>query len=202
MTGGGEYSPQHRISENIFGSRLHKPGHSRLMMMRASRRSSKSVMKTNTSTNRPTALWLGDLHLDRTSQRQRDMLFARISKIESSCVVVSGDISCSRIDAGMLGGRILRSNYEDREGCGAQADRNLGGWRLEMGHADEPSPRNRISRHLCRAVFASHGFLPFPPLCHGQSPRAASAIFVNRPAAGALATFYDGAGKPPPGHTA
>lgn len=53
-------------------------------------------MKTITSTNRPTALWLGDLHLDRTSQRQRDMLFARISKIDSSCVVVSGDISCSR----------------------------------------------------------------------------------------------------------
>lgn len=54
------------------------------------------IMKANTSTNRPAVLWLGDLHLDRASQRQRDILFDRISKTESNCVVVSGDISSSR----------------------------------------------------------------------------------------------------------
>lgn len=53
-------------------------------------------MKTNASTNRPAALWLGDLHFDRTSQRQRDILFDRISKTESNSVFVSGDISSSR----------------------------------------------------------------------------------------------------------
>lgn len=53
-------------------------------------------MRINTPTIQSTALWLGDLHLDRTCERQRRTLFSRISSTESSCVIVSGDISSSQ----------------------------------------------------------------------------------------------------------
>jgi len=53
-------------------------------------------MNTPTPTTHTTALWLGDLHLDRTSGQKREHLFDRIRATESDCLVVSGDISSAR----------------------------------------------------------------------------------------------------------
>jgi predicted phosphohydrolase len=53
-------------------------------------------MNTETSTTPTTALWLGDLHLDRASEKQRMKLLNRVYTTASDCVVVSGDISIAR----------------------------------------------------------------------------------------------------------
>lgn len=53
-------------------------------------------MNTETSTTPTTALWLGDLHLDRASEKQRMNLLNRVYTTPSDCVVVSGDISIAR----------------------------------------------------------------------------------------------------------
>jgi predicted phosphohydrolase len=47
-------------------------------------------------TNHTTALWLGDLHLDKTSEQKRQQLLDHIHSIESDCVIISGDVSNAR----------------------------------------------------------------------------------------------------------
>ena len=55
----------------------------------------KSTTQTKTGSH-TTALWLGDLHFDQTSERKRKTLLNHVHSIQSDCVVMSGDISQAR----------------------------------------------------------------------------------------------------------
>lgn len=49
-----------------------------------------------TQTSQLSALWLGDLHLDKAGDQQREKLYHTIHSSESDCVILTGDIANSR----------------------------------------------------------------------------------------------------------
>lgn len=52
-------------------------------------------IRHKTQATQATALWLGDLHLDKTHDQKRRKLFGIIRSIESDCLVITGDVSNS-----------------------------------------------------------------------------------------------------------